>query len=229
MRFGGRRGGGAFGASGRGGLVAGRGGYTVDMAVYLIRHGETAGNANRVVQFPETPLSETGLSQAARLGERLADAGIVRLIASDYARAHQTAEAIARTTGLELESEPLLRERNLGDLRGRPYADLIAEGIEPFADDYTPPAGESWEVFHQRVDRAWAAVDAAAGALAADAERHVAVVTHGLVKASVVSRLVTLGAGVADESGGWGNTGVTVLERRTDAWTATLLNCTAHL
>ena len=37
------------------------------MAIFLIRHGETAGNANRVVQVPETPLSERGLAQGMSL------------------------------------------------------------------------------------------------------------------------------------------------------------------
>ncbi len=57
------------------------------MSIYLIRHGETAGNATGVVQMPETPLSERGLAQASLLGERLSDAGIGQILASDYARA----------------------------------------------------------------------------------------------------------------------------------------------
>ena len=42
------------------------------MAILLIRHGETPGNRDRIIQFPHTPLSERGLEQAARLGQRLA-------------------------------------------------------------------------------------------------------------------------------------------------------------
>ena len=36
---------------------------------YLIGHGETISNANRTVQFGDTPLSERGLEQARQLGE----------------------------------------------------------------------------------------------------------------------------------------------------------------
>ena len=41
------------------------------MSIYLIRHGQTDLNAARVVQHPHTPLSEVGLEQARRVGERM--------------------------------------------------------------------------------------------------------------------------------------------------------------
>ncbi len=191
------------------------------MAIYLIRHGETALNATRVIQTGETPLSTNGLAQADRLGARLADVGITRILASDYARADMTAQAVSKTSGVAIETRPLLRERHLGDLRGRAYADL---GFDPFAPDYEPPGGESWEVFHARVDDAWAEVAEAA----AENDGHLAVVTHGLVCMSVVTRLVDLPPALAADASGWLNTSVTVLDD--DApHTVRLLNCAAHL
>ena len=53
------------------------------MAIFVVRHGETPGNAARVVQTPETPLSARGALQAERLARRLADAGIGHILASD--------------------------------------------------------------------------------------------------------------------------------------------------
>lgn len=191
------------------------------MAIHLIRHGETAHNAGRVVQHPETPLSENGLDQAARLATRLAEAGITRILASDYARAAMTAKALHGSTGIAVESEPLLRERNLGDLRGRPYSEF---DFDPFAADYEPPNGESWEAFHARVDEAWERV----AAMARDTDGHLAVVTHGLVCASVVGRLVALPDEYAAELSGWLNTSVTILDDE-EPWTVRLLNCAAHL
>ena len=61
---------------------------------------------------------------------------------------------------MAVRHEPLLRERNFGDIRGTSYADL---GFDMFAPDYAPPNGETWEVFHARVDRAWEVVRAAVG------------------------------------------------------------------
>ncbi|MAE93569.1 MAG: histidine phosphatase family protein [Planctomycetota bacterium] len=191
------------------------------MAIHLIRHGETALNAARVLQAPDTPLSENGLDQAARLGARLADEGITRILSSDYARARMTAEAIAATTGIAIEQTPLLRERNFGDLRGRAYADL---GFDPFHGDYAPPNGESWTVFHERVDRAWVHVTAAG----AETRGHLAVVTHGLVCGSVVDRIVEAGEQDAAAGYGWMNTSLTVLDA-TPPWTVRLFNCAAHL
>ena len=65
------------------------------MAIFVVRHGETELNAARIIQMPTTPLSERGRRQAARLGDRLAPVGIVRILASDFVRAIETAEAIA--------------------------------------------------------------------------------------------------------------------------------------
>ena len=73
------------------------------MSLFVIRHGETVGNATRVVQLPDAPLSERGRGQAERLGERLARSGIERILTSDYERAHATGEALRRHTGAKLE------------------------------------------------------------------------------------------------------------------------------
>lgn len=191
------------------------------MAIHLIRHGETALNAARVLQSPETPLSENGLGQAARLAARLADEGITRILSSDYARARMTAEAVAATTGSAMEQTPLLRERSFGDLRGRAYADL---DFDPFAPDYTPANGESWAVFHERVDQAWELVSE----MALETDGHLAVVTHGLVCHSVLDRLVDVGAELTAAGYAWLNASLTVLDAA-PPWTVRLLNCVAHL
>ena len=34
------------------------------MSIFLIRHGETLGNASRTVQLPDNPLSPRGIAQA---------------------------------------------------------------------------------------------------------------------------------------------------------------------
>lgn len=189
------------------------------MFIYLIRHGETAGNAEGVVQMPEAPLSERGLEQAERLGARLAEAGIGQILASDYARAEMTAEALQRATDSPLEIHELLRERNYGDLRGRPYTEV---GQYIMMEGYEPPNGESWEVFHERVDRAWDCVRGAA----ARAQGSLAVVTHGLVCRSLFRHLQLPAS--ADPPERFGNTSVTVIEAA-KPWRASVLACTAHL
>jgi len=189
--------------------------------LFLIRHGETEGNALRIVQHPHVPLSSRGLVQAERLARRLAAEGITRIVSSDYARALTTAEHLQRATGAPLLIEPLLRERNFGDLRGRPYAEL---GFDMFEPDYAPPNGETWPVFHERVDRAWARVQELATGTPGG---NLAVVTHGLVCRSLAARHLTLpdGAVVPER---WENTSLTIIEPPAP-WRVGLLNCIAHL
>jgi 2,3-bisphosphoglycerate-dependent phosphoglycerate mutase len=190
------------------------------VSILLIRHGETIGNASRTVQLPDSPLSPRGMAQADRLARRLAREGIGRIVSSDFARAMSTAERLSRATGAPLSFDPLLQERNFGDLRGTPYAEL---GFDMFEPDYTPPNGESWPVFHTRVDQAWARVQELATAI----DGHLAVVTHGLVCRSLAARHLVLpdGAIVPER---WENTSLTIVECPAP-WRVRLLNCSAHL
>jgi broad specificity phosphatase PhoE len=190
------------------------------MSILLIRHGETPGNAERIVQRPDIPLSPHGVAQAERLARRLGRDGIAKILSSDLARAAMTAEYLRRITGAPLEFDPLLQERNFGDLRGTAYADL---GFDMFAPGYAPPNGETWEVFHARVDRAWALVQETAAATSG----HLAVVTHGLVCRSLASRHLILPSG-QDVPERWENSALTVIEGPAP-WRVRLLNCTAHL
>jgi len=190
------------------------------MAIYLIRHGETLGNASRTVQLPDNPLSPRGLAQAERLARRLQPVGIASILASDFARAVATAERLQRATGAPIRHDPLLQERSFGDLRGTPYAEL---GFDMFAQDYAPPGGETWEVFHARVDRAWALIREAAET----AGGHLAVVTHGLVCRSLAARHLLLSEGL-EVPVRWENTALTIIEHPAP-WRVRLLNCIAHL
>ena len=190
------------------------------MAIFLIRHGETLGNASRTVQLPDNPLSPRGVAQAERLARRLELEGIAAILSSDFARTATTAEHLRRVTGTPISYDPLLQERSFGDLRGTPYAEL---GFDMFAVDYAPPGGETWEVFHARVDRAWALVREAATATGG----HLAVVTHGLVCRSLAARHLILPEG-QEVPARWENTSLTVVDHPAP-WRVRLLNCIAHL
>ena len=157
------------------------------MAILLIRHGETLGNRNRVIQVPETPLSDRGLEQAARLGRRLASAPIKEIWTSHLSRARMTAAAVEKTTGASLLEVPTLEERNLGTLRGTAYDDL---DFNPFMPGYAPPEGETWETFHDRVDATWEKIERHWVDHFANAAEpaHFAVVSHGLFLRALIER-----------------------------------------
>lgn len=193
------------------------------MKVHLVRHGETRLNAVRVLQHPDTPLSERGITQAARVAKRLADAGIATIVTSDYARALATAEAIHAATGAPIEVEPLLRERNFGTHRGSAYHALE---VDIFAPDYAPPGGESVPEFEARVLVAWAAVRA----VAARAPGPIAVVSHGLVCRTLARDHLAAAPGIEVAAARWVNACVTKIEAAPGPrWTIARLACAKHL
>lgn len=190
------------------------------MSIILVRHGETLLNAARVLQPAETPLSERGRAQARALGARLASTAIAGVVTSDLPRARQTADAIAAACGCDVVLQPLLQERNFGDLRGRPYDSL---GFDPLGMEEAPPQGESSAAFNARVAAALAAIVAARASTAGD----LVVVTHGLVIAAMLERQVHLASGIGPPRR-YGNTSVTYLSAA-PPHTVGLLDCTAHL
>jgi broad specificity phosphatase PhoE len=127
---------------------------TIDsLRLHFVRHGETAWNAERRFQLPETPLSDRGREQAAAVAKTLAAFDAEIILASDYARAYETASIISARIGLPITVEPALRERNFGVLRGQLYADLGAEYVRSVYEgwDAGVEEGEAWADVYQRV------------------------------------------------------------------------------
>lgn len=191
------------------------------MAIILVRHGETASNRDRIMQVESTPLSELGAAQAERLASRLSARGVAQILCSDLLRARMTAAPLARLTGAEPTLTPLLRERDFGELRGRPYAQL---GCDPFAPDYVPAGGESWAAFHARVADAFIFICAARRALTGN----LVVITHGLVLEALIARHLSWPAELGARPLRFANTSVTELSPE-PPYTPNLGNCRAHL
>ena len=172
------------------------------MTIVLVRHGETALNAARVVQPADTPLSAHGQRQAALVAQRLATMNPAALMSSDMPRAWQTAQAVSAATGLAIEAQPLLQERNFGDLRGRPHAEL---GFDLGLLEAAPPGGESAAAFGQRASAAWESIVARRAA----SDGLLIVVTHGLMVRALLGLLVPEAQQIASAPP---NTSITVLE-----------------
>src|SRR5262245_26597320 len=190
------------------------------MAIRLVRHGETDGNAVRILQRPDVPLNERGMRQAELLARRLSARGFVCILCSDLLRARMTAAPLAARSGIAIEESPLLQERNFGDVRGVPYA-ALAEN--PFGPGFAPPNGEDWPTFHARVADAFAFIVSRRRSV----NGTLVVVTHGLVCRAVVERHALLGEGVFVPER-FDNTSITVMHE--DApHRVSLINCTRHL
>ena len=87
--------------------------------LYLVRHGQSAGNAEgRFGGHGPTPLSELGQKQAAKTAALLAKEGINAIYSSDLSRAVQTAQPLSELTGVPIIETQNFRERNVGVLEG---------------------------------------------------------------------------------------------------------------
>jgi broad specificity phosphatase PhoE len=151
------------------------------VSILWLRHGETALNAARVMQPADTPLSERGFAQARAAAARLAALQPAAILSSDLPRALQTAQALSALTGLPIETDVLLHERNFGALRGRPWDEL---GFDAMSMTEAPEGGESLATFLARCDVAWARALQRRTGLAGP----LVVVSHGLLIHAVLRR-----------------------------------------
>lgn len=126
--------------------------------IIAIRHGETAWNLDTRLQgHLDIALNTTGIWQAGRVAQALADEPIDAVYASDLLRAWQTANAIAHATSSPLTAHPGLRERGFGEFEGKTYAEI--ESAWPEASQqwrkrephWAPPGGESLTAMRERV------------------------------------------------------------------------------
>ncbi|MFG1603948.1 histidine phosphatase family protein [Actinoplanes sp. NPDC049265] len=130
----------------------------------VVRHGQSTGNviAERAenggresIDIPErdadVPLSDHGREQAAAVGRWLAERPPDLAIVSPYLRTRQTAETALAGTGVPMEVDERLRDRELGVLdlltghgvRERLPAEAARRArLGKFY--YRPPGGESW-------------------------------------------------------------------------------------
>jgi broad specificity phosphatase PhoE len=101
--------------------------------LYLVRHGQSAGNAEgRFGGHSATPLSELGLQQAEMTASTLAREKIDAIYTSDLFRAVQTAEPLSRLLDLPIVKTSAFRERHVGVLEGLTFD----ESKESFPQDY---------------------------------------------------------------------------------------------
>lgn len=101
---------------------------TDDAVVYLVRHGRTALNAAGALRGRLDPLLDNvGEVEAAALGEAFRGVDIAAVVTSPLRRARQTAAAIAMTTGVLLEIDERLIDRDYGPWAGSSHAEVVRQ------------------------------------------------------------------------------------------------------
>ncbi|MBW3614766.1 MAG: histidine phosphatase family protein [Actinobacteria bacterium] len=121
------------------------------MTLILVRHGQTAANAEGRLQGRlDAPLTELGRRQAAAIAAAVARPG--RVISSPLARCLETAEVF----GLPVEVDERWIEIDYGALDGVPLAAVPAAVWSRWRTDrdFVPAGGESMAEVKRRVDGA---------------------------------------------------------------------------
>ena len=158
--------------------------------IYLVRHGESTGNVQKISQGPETPLSDTGHKQAARIAERTLGLDFELLVASEMVRAQETASYIAEANKMPIVTSPLFHEKlNPTHVRGLSFEDdIYKKYIDELMDnldnpDWSLPGMESFNDLMKRSDQAL-------NYLLEREEQNILVVSHGIFLMYLVARAV---------------------------------------
>jgi len=198
--------------------------------LYLVRHGQTAGNVNhQLIGSTDMPLDELGLRQAREVGARMRTVYLDAIVSSPLVRAQVTATEIARHHRLEPLLDRRLIEMNFGHAEGMTMAEaatrfpeLMRLRDDPLDEHFEWPGGDLRSRFHANVFATFADL------AVAWRERHVAVVCHGGV---IGSLLAQLDGGSPNDYAAYpiANCSVTHLEVHAEGTTAHLVNDIAHL
>jgi probable phosphoglycerate mutase len=130
--------------------------------IYFVRHGETVLTPTR--KFSGTgaldpELMQEGLDQADLVAEEAVKLGAEILIASPLQRTRQTAEAISRTTGLEIIFDEAWFELSFGSWDGKSIEEVKEEDPDAYqswlnSTAYAPGGGESYDEASVRIEEA---------------------------------------------------------------------------
>ena len=122
----------------------------------LVRHA-TAEGQGRFQGQRDVPLSAAGRQELPLLCEKCSRHSVQAVYSSDLRRARQTAEAVARKLGLEVDVRPELREMHFGQWQGlswnqiaKRYPRLASLWMDRFPHQ-TIPGAEPLRQFQKRI------------------------------------------------------------------------------
>lgn len=109
--------------------------------IYLIRHGQSMYNTQKIVQgstdHKENTLSPVGVQQAQKLAKHLKDIQVQAIYSSPYRRAVHTASILMSNRSLEVHVLPGLVEKGVGILEGH--------STQEYHDSYA-----KWDAFSEQ-------------------------------------------------------------------------------
>jgi probable phosphomutase (TIGR03848 family) len=125
--------------------------------ILLVRHGQTT--ATGVTLYGRSPgvhLSEKGIAEAQRAGERIGGlAKVDAVYASPLERARETAAPIGAARGLKVQIDKGLLEADFGDWTGQALKDLMKlpewSTVQRYPSGFRFPGGESFAEMQTRM------------------------------------------------------------------------------
>jgi broad specificity phosphatase PhoE len=150
--------------------------------IYIVRHGQSEGNARLVIQGRiDSPLDASGRAQAAAAGAWLAGQKVSAVLSSPLVRAAETASIVASACALPGPSlDPVFMELDTGMFSGL----SLDDAKERFPDIYAAFRSKSWDgvpdaeaspVIYERAMSAWTLIRKRV----MEGEGAIACVTHG--------------------------------------------------
>lgn len=184
------------------------------ITVFLLRHGQTAYNvAGRLRGRADPELNAQGRAQADALGQLFAGVALSRVLASPLQRTIQTAEPLARASGLQVEAMQSLNDRDYGPWTGSDRGEVERR----FGSIDAAPGVEPWHVLCERMRQAFTWL------LATSAGPAIALVGHDATNRALLAALDAAPSlrsdDIAQDNGCWN-----CLQWRDGRWQLTALN-----
>lgn len=152
------------------------------MEIYLIRHTQTASQKGLCYGQTDVELADNFFDDAREILKKLPANPLV--FSSPLSRCTRLAQLISE----EIIFDNQLLEMNFGDWENVPFADIDAEKLQQWTDNFVmlaPPNGESFQQLYLRVESFWQDL------LALENE-HVVMVTHAGVIRAILAKVLAL-------------------------------------
>lgn len=195
----------------------------------IVRHGETAWNAEHRVQGQlDVPLNAIGQAQAQAASKVLSRERFDAIYSSDLARARQTAEPTAAMLSAKVLVEKDLRERHYGIFERLTYAEVKVRFPEDYArfasrdPEYAFRTGEALKDFFAR------SIAVVSRIADENKGKSVLVFTHGGVLDMLYRHIMGLSIS-ADRTFGIPNAGLNRVELSAAGWQVRAWAETSHL
>ncbi len=163
------------------------------MNLYLVRHGESSGNAANIIQSDSEILTALGEKQAQLLAKRLSKIPLELIVASPLTRTKRTAEIIAANLSTPIEYSDLIVEKRVASAYiGKHVSEPeVKEMIQKVRASYDFPDQAHWdeETFGEFTKRINEFLEGMIGL----GKENIAVVTHGNTMRMIIGQMMFKG------------------------------------